>query len=325
MELAWLGDEASGNLALVGGKAAGLGRLAARYPVPPGFCLTTVAHERWSATVPDAAAQGPPVVPALLREAVDEAYAELARRCAVARPRVAVRSSAVDEDGTAASFAGQHETYLNVDGPGEIARAVVRCWRSTHSERALAYREAQGLGRDGIRLAVLVQLLVPADVAAVVFSADPVTGDRDHVLIDASWGLGESIVGGSVTPDSYRVHKETAAVVASALGAKATMHVPADGGTREVPVPRVLRDQPALDDAQCAACASLAVALEEEIGRPVDLECAFHDHRLYLLQCRPITRLGDGGRRQAAREPADPGHARAAQEPAGPAGAARRT
>jgi pyruvate,water dikinase len=291
MDIVWFGEPHSADVSLVGGKAAGLSRLAERYRVPAAFCLTTSAYDRWSRTARPAHPQAPPRLPWEFRDALRLAYDELARRCAADPLRVAVRSSAVDEDGSESSFAGQHETYLNVIGTDAVAEALVRCWDSGRSQRALAYRRRSGLDGQRVRLAVLVQQLVPADASAVVFSADPVNGRRDHVLIDASFGLGESIVGGTVTPDAYRVAKSTGQVIERSIGSKERMHVPVPGGTREVPVPRPMRAQPALTDEQCATCATLATTLEGELGRPVDLECAFHAGELYLLQCRPITRM----------------------------------
>ena len=300
MEIVWFDEERSRDVALVGGKAASLSRLAARHRVPPAFCLTTAAYDVWSRTARPAHRQATLPLPQTLRASLRQAYDELGRRCGVDALRVAVRSSAVDEDGAEASFAGQHETFLNVIGMDAVGEALVRCWSSGRSQRALAYRHSSGLDGERIRLAVLVQQLVPADASAVVFSADPVNGRRDQVLIDASFGLGESIVGGSVTPDAYRVDKRSGVVVDRTIGSKTVMHIPAPGGTREVPVPRPLRALPALTDEQCASCAALATSLEAEMGHPVDVECAFHDGRLYLLQCRPITRL-----------PADPAEAQA--------------
>lgn len=291
VEIVWFGEAPSLDVALVGGKAASLSRLAGHHLVPPAFCLTTAAYDAWSRTARPAHRQPGPGLPASLRTALRRAYGELERRSGTDQVRVAVRSSAIDEDGAEASFAGQHETFLNVVGADAIAEALVRCWTSGRSQRALAYRQSSGLDGGQIRLAVLVQQLVPADTAAVVFSADPVTGQRDQVLIDASFGLGESIVSGSVTPDAYRVDKRTRTVVGRDIGSKTVMHIPVPGGTREVPVPRPLRSQAALSDDQCATCADLAITLEGEMGHPVDLECAFQDDRLYLLQCRPITRL----------------------------------
>ena len=284
----WLGEPGGDELPLVGGKAANLSRLAALQRVPPGFSVTTPA---FGAAVAARGGDGLPTVPESLRQEIAAAYAELSRRAGSEAASVAVRSSAVDEDGAAASFAGQHESYLNVVGVQAVVAAVERCWASAVSERARAYRRQHGLAVDGVRLAVLVQLLVPADVSAVVFSANPLTGNRDEVVVNASWGLGESIVGGTVTPDSYVVRKDDLAVARRDVADKARMTVRAPGGTAEVDVPRLLRRRPSLDDGRLAALARLALDLEATMGWPVDLECAFRGDELYLLQCRPITTL----------------------------------
>jgi pyruvate,water dikinase len=310
MDVVWFGSSQCDDPAIAGGKAARLSQLAARYPVPPGFCVPAAAFD------PDLAARlqrlerlerleggaepetaAPPgagpgtSIPAALQKAVQGAYEALAVRCADERPAVAVRSSAVDEDGGEASFAGQHETYLNVSGAEAVTHAVARCWASALAPRALEYRRRQGLAADAVRLAVLVQQLVVADVSAVVFSAHPVTGDRGLAMVTASWGLGESVVGGTVTPDTYLVRKRDLAVVDRQVADKARMTVAVPAGTREVDVPRLLRRRPALDDAGAAAMARLAVQLEGEMGWPVDVECAIRGDRLYLLQCRPVTTL----------------------------------
>jgi phosphoenolpyruvate synthase/pyruvate phosphate dikinase len=291
VDVLWLGDPACEDLLLVGGKAANLSRLAARHRVPPGFCLTTDAYER----ARGGSGRQPGDASPAMQAAVAGAYAALADRAGASQPGVAVRSSAVDEDGAHASFAGQHETYLNVVGAEAVAEAVERCWDSATTERALEYRRQQGLAVDNPRLAVLVQHLVPADVAAVAFSANPLTGSRDEVVINASWGLGESIVGGTVTPDTYLVRKRDLAVTDRRIADKRRMTVSVPGGTREVDVPRFLRERPALDAGQAAAIARLTADLESTMGWPVDVECAFAGEHLYLLQCRPITTLRDGG------------------------------
>lgn len=269
---------------MVGGKVAGLSRLAQDYRVPPGFCLTTAAFERHSQKAAD-------VLHADLREVLAEAYTRLADQCGMSEPRVAVRSSAVDEDGRSASFAGQYETYLNIVGIDEVRGAVERCRASLASSRVLEYSHKHGLSPETMRLAVLVQQLVPSDVSAVVFSANPVTGNADEIVINASWGLGESIVGGTVTPDAYVVGKTGMTVLSKELSEKRRMTVSAECGTREVDVPRVLRRKAALDDDQIREMANLAMMLESHHGWPVDIECAYHAGRLYLLQCRPITTL----------------------------------
>jgi phosphoenolpyruvate synthase/pyruvate phosphate dikinase len=203
----------------------------------------------------------------------------------------AVRSSAVDEDGATASFAGQHETYLNIVGAEAIIQAVIRCWESARSEHALEYRRRQGLSIEHVQIAVLVQQLVASDVSAVVFSANPITGHRDEVVINASWGLGESIVGGTVTPDTFVVRKSDLAVIQRVIADKQRMTVSAPRGTREVEVPRFLRKEVSLNDEQIIEMAKLALTLETTMGYPVDVECAYTVGKLYLLQCRPITTL----------------------------------
>ena len=272
IDILWLGAPGTDDPRVVGGKAASLSRLAARHRVPPGFCLTATAAG------PDADG---------VRAAIAAAYSELGRRAGEPEPAVAVRSSAIDEDGAAASFAGQHDTFLNLVGADAVADAIGRCRASARSERALAYRTAQGLDAAG-SIAVLVQELVPADVAAVVFSVDPRTGS-DDIVINASWGLGESIVGGTATPDVYTVRRDRLEIRARTPGAKERMTVRTADGTREVPVPRILRERLALDDASVRAAAELALALEADTGAPVDVECAFRAGTLYLLQCRPVT------------------------------------
>lgn len=275
MAIYWLNMPDCRDPARVGGKAANLGRLAAAHPVPPGFCLA--ASE----------ASARPSVAELA-----DAYARLGDRCGTPHPRVAVRSSAVDEDGALASFAGQHESYLNVVGVEAVAEAVQRCLESAHTERALHYRRSHNL-REEAGVAVLVQQLVLADVSAVVFSADPCTGARDRIVINATWGLGESLVGGTVTPDLYVVDKRSLTTLEQRIAEKVLMTVVSPEGTREVPVPRCMQSESALTADQILALAHLARTLEETQGWPVDLECAFQNEHLYLLQCRPITTLDD--------------------------------
>jgi phosphoenolpyruvate synthase/pyruvate phosphate dikinase len=295
--IVWLGEGNCGDCTLLGGKAASLCKLAGDYRVPPGFSLTASAYDR--AVAAGLASDGGPdgvALPSDLYEDLSRAYRELGRRSGVETPSVAVRSSALDEDGLGASFAGQHETFLNVVGASAVAQAVVRCWSSALSARALEYRRRQELGREHIRIAVLVQLMVPADVSAVVFSANPVTGSRGEVVVNASWGLGESIVGGTVTPDSYVLRKVDMDLIERRIADKRRMTVLAPEGTREAEVPRFLRTQPALAEDQAREMARLAVDLEERMGHPVDVECALHAGRLYLLQSRPITTVAAPGR-----------------------------
>jgi phosphoenolpyruvate synthase/pyruvate phosphate dikinase len=278
MNLLWLGDPKSFDVSLVGGKAANLSRLARQYQrVPDGFCLpVTVMAE---------------MHPSDLRGEIDAAISDLMACHSLPELVVAVRSSAVDEDGASASFAGQHETFLNIVGADAILQAVTRCWESARSERALEYRRQQGLVVSRPQLAVLVQQLVAADVAMVAFSANPITGNRAEIMINASWGLGESIVGGTVTPDTFIVRKADLAVTQRVIADKQRMTVSDLRGTHEVDVPRFLRKQASLSDEQVVEMARLALTLETTMGHPIDVEGAYAAGVLYLLQCRPITTL----------------------------------
>lgn len=288
-EILWLGQPDCHKHELVGGKAANLSRLADSYRVPPGFCLTTAVFEQAVASGVVGETSSP--LPSVIYDQLSKAYSRLAELCGVPDPSVAVRSSAIDEDSATASFAGQHETYLNVVGAEEIAKAVVDCWASVHSSRAVEYRRRQGLTAEGSKIAVLVQQLVPADVSAIVFGANPITGNLHEVVVNAGWGLGESVVGGTVTPDTYVVHKKDMIVASRQISEKRHMTVSIPGGTREVDVPRFLRTRPAINDDQAIEMAHLAIDLEKTMGWPVDIECAYHGGQLYLLQCRPVTTL----------------------------------
>ncbi|HEV8193822.1 MAG TPA: PEP/pyruvate-binding domain-containing protein [Ktedonobacterales bacterium] len=304
--IVWLDDPVCNDPLLVGGKAASLSRLAEQYPVPPGFALTTALFDRVSCQKRSGEDNETLVLSAGLRADIAAAYQQLAARTGMDDPAVAVRSSAVDEDGGDASFAGQHETFLNIVGLDPLLEAIGRCWESFTAPNAIEYRRKQGLPVEGVRVAVLVQQLVIADTSAVIFTADPVTGDRDVVVVNASWGLGESIVGGTVTPDVFVVGKRDAAVERRVITEKRRMTVAVQGGTTEVQVPSVLRSQSVLTEEQLAAMKRLGLALEAVNGRPVDIECAWRSGTLSLLQCRPITTLGHPRPEVASEPPADP-------------------
>jgi phosphoenolpyruvate synthase/pyruvate phosphate dikinase len=256
----WLGEPAAADPAVAGGKAAVLSRLASCHPVPPGF---VVAGE-------------------LADAEICEAYRRLGE------PSVAVRSSAVDEDGLDHSFAGIHETFLNITCAEAVIDAIRRCRETGRSARALDYRRARGLSIDA-DVAVLVQELVDADVSAVAFTANPVTGSLDEVVVNAHYGLGEALVGGLATPDQIVLSKQELTVTSYVVGSKERMTVLTASGTRELPVPALMRNRPAATDEQAVKIARLALALEEEAGRPVDVECCYREGQLYLLQSRPVT------------------------------------
>ncbi|MEV5052878.1 PEP/pyruvate-binding domain-containing protein [Arthrobacter sp. LAR12-1-1.1] len=300
-------------LAKVGGKAANLGELArAGLPVPPGFCLTTRAyldataspaladvHRALAATTPDdlaglaaLAAKARALVldadvPAGIDAAVRAAYAALGADTAVA-----VRSSATAEDLPFASFAGQQDTFLNVVGADALLAAVRRCWASLWTDRAVTYRAVQGIEPSAVSLAVVVQRMVDAAVAGVLFTANPVTGRRHEAVIDASPGLGEAVVSGAVNPDHFVIDGATGRILERRIGDKGMLIRPLPGGgTERVPQPGA-GAAPSLDDAQLAALELLGRRAEVHFGSPQDLEWAIgQDGTVWLTQSRPITTL----------------------------------
>ena len=265
----WLGSASSGQGAL-GGKAASLDRLAKMgFTIPPGFCLTTEAFRGQVDKVDGADGS---LATALEHEPLD---AQLAAdlRDAVARlvaeapePSFAVRSSAIGEDGSAASYAGLHETELGV-APDGVDAAVRRCWASLWSPAALAYRRFRGISLQGEAMAVVVQSLVPADAAAVAFTRHPVTGREDQIVITAVRGLGDEMVSGMVTPDTYVIDKQTLSTVD---------FEPGEG-------------EEALDAPMLRELAGLCLQVEAGFGQAVDIEAAATGGTWYLLQARPIT------------------------------------
>jgi pyruvate,water dikinase len=269
----------------VGGKGLSLGLMAsAGLPVPPGFCVTSDAFRRWRG------------------QSLTDGH-ELGRRIAEAYRilgggPVAVRSSATAEDGSAASFAGQQETFLGVEGDDPVCAAVVRCWASLDSERAVAYRKRQGVSDEGLAMAVVVQRLVPAEVAGVLFTRDPLDAEGRRMLVEASWGLGESVVSGRVTPDRFHLDRDAGTVLERHVQTKKTQTTAE--GQKEVPLE--MQNRPCLDDAQLVQLAELGRRVEAFYGDARDVEWAWADGRFWLLQARPITAAGAGEREQVRRE-----------------------
>lgn len=307
------------DLAVAGGKAANLGELIrAGFPVPDGFVVTTDAyadvldaldlHAAILALVPaDAPGDG---------SGQDEAYATAAEAIAdliTARPvpdavaaritaayralgdgPVAVRSSATAEDLAGASFAGQQDTYLALTGADAVLDAVRRCWASLWTARAMAYRARQGIDPADVRLAVVVQRLVEATAAGVMFTADPGTGRRDAVVISAAWGLGEAVVGGLVDTDQVTLTGPALTLTDRQVADKAVQTVRTDHGTTEAPVPADRRRVAVLDDDAARELAGLGRRIADHFGGPQDIEWARTDDGTFqILQARPITALPD--------------------------------
>jgi pyruvate,water dikinase len=278
--LIWLGQPT--EVAVVGAKSVHLSRLSKHYPVPSGFCLPVAAFTQWMKT------DCPDQLPAPWQSLVEHAYEQLATTSRTTQPAVAVRSSAVDEDSQNSSFAGQYESYLNVRGVEALYGAILACWRSAFAERVSVYRKSALMLPSYQSLAVLVQQMVPADLSMVIFSRHPITQQPD-VVINAAWGLGQSLVDGSTTPDTYVIRRSDGAVLKRTIGEKRSMTVQMATGVKQTLTPRPMRNQAVLTETKIQEVTRLTVQLETEMGWPVDIEAAYRNDRLYLLQCRPIT------------------------------------
>ena len=298
-----LGELSSSDLAIAGGKGANLGELVrAGFPVPDGFVVTTAGYDAFIAAgglegrLCELALDAEPraigalfaatEVPSEIADAVAAGYA------ALGGGPVAVRSSATAEDLPDASFAGQQDTYLNVTGAGQVLDAVRRCWASLWNERAIAYRRrAQHDAGAGLSIAVVVQRLVPAEVAGVMFTANPANGRREQTVITAAWGLGESIVGGLVEPDEYLVDRDHPSNDQRRIAAKKVMTIGVAGGSEQADTPASRVDAATLSEAQVAELAALGRRVEAHFGVPQDIEWALADGTFQLLQARPVTAL----------------------------------
>jgi pyruvate,water dikinase len=219
---------------------------------------------------------------------------------------VAVRSSATAEDLPDASFAGQQETYLNICDAEAVLDATRKCWASLWTARAIGYRARQKIGSEGVALAVVVQELVFSEAAGILFTANPINGDRDQMMVSASWGLGEAVVGGLVTPDSLTLSKPSGNVISRETATKLVQTVRIDGGTKEIPVPENLQNVPVLNDEQAAKLCQLGMRIEALYGTPMDIEWTLSPHPqpfsqgergargeggFHIVQARPITTL----------------------------------
>ena len=319
----WFEDYLPEHRARIGGKNAGLGEMIkADLPVPPGFAVTTDGFETIR-NDPEAVEEvrtllakvdlGDPsgarevtkdirarieAVPisAELEEAIRSAYAELCVRCGRDDAPVAVRSSATAEDLPDASFAGQQDTFLWVRGAGPVVEHVKRCWSSLFTDRAMSYRHEMGYGDEIVSMSVAVQQMVDSKAAGVAFTLDPATGDRSQVAIESSWGLGEAVVSGEVTPDNFLVDKVILEIHSRTISPKHTeLVMSADGSGvqwREVGADR--QRIPSVTDLELLEITRMAKAAERYFGAPQDIEWAV-DRRLpegrnvVMLQSRPET------------------------------------
>jgi pyruvate,water dikinase len=321
----WFSEIGLADAALVGGKGANLGELSrAGFPVPPGFVVTSAAYldavqasgarSRLAALLRETGVDGRALVrahhialakivdteiPAATVAAVTAAYARLGTDIAVA-----VRSSGTTEDAGEASFAGMNASFTNVVGLDRLLTAIKQCWASLYGERVLAYRAERGLHEEPA-IAVVVQQMVPSEVSGVMFTADPASGARDRLIIEAVIGQGEAIVSGQVEPDTYVVSRAGLDIVSTRLGRQRFKIVPAkDGGDRKVPLETGGPDEErVLTGEQIKTLAALGLAVEQHYGRPQDVEWACAGGTTFLVQSRPITTLDEVGVENAPAAP----------------------
>lgn len=315
--LAWFDEIPDEELAMAaGGKGASLCRMSrAGLPVPQGFIVRSEmfnafmeANGLWdyvfeklgtidfssdasliavSAEIRQRIIDCP--VPQEMAEDIVKHYAEIGN----GHEPVAVRSSGTAEDLDDASFAGQQETYLFVIGNDDVVKFIKECWASLYNDRAIFYRREKKFDERSISIAVVVQRMVSAQKAGVMFTSNPITNDYDTVVLEAAWGLGEAIVSGIVTPDNLWINKNTGEVTTEYISEKETMVVRLSerGGTKEEPVPEELREAPVLTDAERNKLVELARKIEDFYKKPEDIEWAIIDGEVYLLQSRPITTM----------------------------------
>lgn len=317
-------DQAAQQVALSGGKGANLARLTgAGFNVPHGIVVTRAAYDIFLAQAgedfarcvakldyssPAALAGQTGAIQDRLRalplpaDVREQLAGRLAQLQALGVARVSVRSSATAEDTASAAFAGQHETYLNVS-PGDVPGRIKDCWISLWSDRAVMYRHHAGIGALDTSMAVVVQTMVEAEVAGVAFSVDPVAGRLHTVVVDANFGLGESVVSGEAEVDHWEVDKATGTIVSQRLAEKSRKVVSlADGGTGVVVLDAHARLAPSLSPEQLSRIGQLAGAIERFYGFPQDIEWAIAGGELYVLQARPITSIAPRWTREESAE-----------------------
>ena len=314
--ISWFADITLADRAMVGGKGGSLGELTrAKIAVPPGFVVATQGFECFFAEL-DRESSIRRRVQALRLQELEEirscseevrtrfekaslpedvcadivaAHAEL---CGpdLNQP-LAVRSSATAEDSEAASFAGMQDTYLWVKGADATLKAVRSCWASLYSVPSISYRRKQGVPETGVAIAVVVQKMVDARSAGVMFTRSPLTGDRSVITIEATWGLGSAVVSGEVTPDRFVIAKIAGEISVREISDKLIEHVPIEsGGIREITTPEELRRVPSISDEELRALAEIGRRVERHYGRPQDIEWAIdRNGEILLLQSRPET------------------------------------
>lgn len=306
------------DLPMVGGKGANLGEMTqAKFPVPDGFAVTVESYDKFLAenNISDQihahlkdldvnnsddlhkAAKSiqrliiKSEIPIEVDKEVRKAYKKLSG--SKSKLLVAVRSSATAEDLPGASFAGQQATFLNIAGETSLLVAVRECWASLFTARAIFYREQNKIPHEIVKISVIVQEMVQSEVSGVMFSIDPVTNNKERIVIEAVWGLGELIVQGSVLPDRYVVQKDTFAILSKEVSDQKVRLIKEGDETKEVEVPKKIRDKQKISNDEIIALAKLADKLQEHYYFPQDIEWAKEDNKLFITQTRPVTTIPD--------------------------------
>lgn len=263
------------DVSLVGGKGASLGEMTnAGIPVPSGFVVTTDVFRIYSDKE----------IPQNVQEEILKAFDDLGAE------RVAVRSSAVAEDSSTASWAGQLESYLNTTRENLIEN-IKKCWNSIKTQGALAYASEQNLPEEKLAVAVVVQKMVDSEASGVIFTVNPISKNKDEAMIDTCPGLGELLVQGMVNPDDFVVDKNTLEIKERKISMQEMMMVYQDGETKEVPVTEEKKSEPVLNDEQIKELVVLAKRIEEHYQFPQDIEFGIERGKIFILQSRPITTL----------------------------------
>lgn len=299
------------DVGIAGGKGASLGEMTgAKIPVPPGFVVLSYAFDRFLEET-DIDAEIEAIAHKVKHtdiNSVDRASNEIRDLILDAKfphdlsvlvhkhfarlksPHVAVRSSATAEDSSVASWAGELESYLNTTKATLLAN-IQKCWASLFTPRAIFYRREKKLHKAKVSVAVVVQAMVQSNVSGICFTVHPVTKDYGQMVIEAGWGLGEAIVGGKITPDTYIIHKPRGVILDKNISEQAMMIVRDGNGTVEQSVPLAKRGKQKLPDTKTIALAKLCQQIEKHYGKPQDIEWALARGKLYILQSRPITTL----------------------------------
>jgi pyruvate,water dikinase len=330
--IVWANEVNKGSIPQVGGKGANLGEmLAAKLPVPQAFIVTVDAFEHFVTTVgikdeimrilgdvkvdnEKSLSGASKSVREVVRSAkipwnlevdIVGAYKKLSAMAGDTETFVAVRSSATAEDLPEASFAGQQETFLNVHSKEDLLEKVRECWGSLYTPRAIFYREQQGFAHEDVKLAVVVQRMVHSEISGVMFSSDPSTG-APEILIEAGYGLGESIVGGEITPDTYKIAQDKFEIIGKKISKQTWMYTKNEQGDtfKEDIIPE-LQERQKITDEQIVAVAKVGVEIEEHYGAPMDIEWCIENNEIYIVQARPVTTIRDANKSEEDSEGED--------------------